>query len=200
MLTRLGHLTVRRRRLILSLTGLFMVVAGVLGSRAFAVLADGGFEDPGSQSAQAEALLDHHFDAQEPNLVLVVTAAGGNVDDPAAAAAAATFATAVGGVGHVVDVSSYWELGSPPSLRSVDGDRALVLAVTDREDDQVETAIEDVRALAEDLEARADGVGAPAITVAVGGADAAGIDIGTTIEGDLARAESIAVPITCCSC
>ncbi len=197
MLTRLGHLTVRRRRLILSLTGLFMVVAGVLGTRALTVLADGGFEDPGSQSARAEALLDQHFDAQEPNLVLVVTAADGDIDSPAAAAAAQAFTTAVRSVEHVVDVSSYWEMGSPPSLRSTDGGRALVLAVADGEDDEVEAAIEDVRALAEDVADQAAGPSvAPATSVAVGGADAAGIDIGTTIEGDLARAELIAIPIT----
>ena len=51
MLTRLGHVTVRRRRLVLSFTALFMVVAAVLGTRAFGVLTDGGFQDPGAQSA-----------------------------------------------------------------------------------------------------------------------------------------------------
>ena len=38
MLTRLGRFTVRRRRLVLSLTVLFMIIGAVIGTRAFGVL------------------------------------------------------------------------------------------------------------------------------------------------------------------
>ena len=55
MLTRLGRFTVRRHRLVLSMTVLFMVAAAVLGTRAFGVLQDDGFADPGSESSRAEA-------------------------------------------------------------------------------------------------------------------------------------------------
>ncbi|MET0145609.1 MAG: MMPL family transporter [Ilumatobacteraceae bacterium] len=188
MLTRLGRFTVRRRRLVLALTATFMVVAAVLGTRAFGVLTDGGFDDPGSQSARADALLDEHFGAREPNVVLVVTATAGDVDAPGVTAAAAELVDTIAGVDDVDDVTSYWDLGSTPTLRSLDGDRALVFAVAAGDDDREEAAIERVRTIAADAP--------PAITVAVGGSDAAGIDIGTTIEGDLARAELIAVPVT----
>ena len=89
MLTRLGRFTVRRRRLVLSFTVLFMVVSVVLGTRAFGVLEGGGFEDPASESERASEILGRDFDSGEADLVLVATAAGGDVDAPAARAAGA---------------------------------------------------------------------------------------------------------------
>ena len=188
MLTRLGRFTVRRRRLVLSFTVLFMVAAAVLGTRAFGVLQDDGFADPSSESSRADAVLDARFDTAEPNVLVVVTAEGGDVDDPAVAAAADDLADAIRAVPHVVDVTSYWDLDGAASLRSTDGDRALVLTTLEADGDDEEAAIEAIRDLA---------AAAPTgITAAVGGEDAANLDIATTIEGDLGRAELIAVPIT----
>ena len=188
MLTRLGRFTVRRHRLVLSLTVLFMIAAAVVGTRAFGVLQTEGFADPSSESAHATDVLDARFDTAEPNAIVVVTSSTGDVDDPATAAAAARLATAIGAVPDVVDVSSYWSLDRPPDLRSTNGDRALVLATLDADGDEEDAALEAIRDLAADAP--------PGITAAVGGADAAGLDISTTIEGDLGRAELIAIPLT----
>ena len=85
-------------------------------------------------------------------------------------------------------MTSYWELDGAPPLRSTDGTRALLLAVVGGEGDEQDAAIEEVRDLAADAP--------PGITAAVGGEEAADLDIATTIESDLARAELIAIPIT----
>jgi RND superfamily putative drug exporter len=188
MLTRLGRFTVRRHRLVLSLTALFVVAAAVIGTRAFGLLQDEGFSDPSSESSRADALIAQHFPGEEPNAIVVVTSQSGDVDDPAVAAAAGRLAAEVRAVDHVSSVTSYWELGDAPALRSTDGSRALLFAVVGGRDDQTDQAIEAIR----DLAAHAP----PGITAAVGGEDAAGLDISTTIEGDLGRAELIAVPIT----
>jgi putative drug exporter of the RND superfamily len=188
MLTRLGRFTVRRHRLVLSLTVLFMIAAAVVGTRAFGVLQDEGFADPSSESAHAADVLDGRFDTAEPNAIVVVTSTTGDVDDPATAAAAARLATAISAVPAVVDVSSYWSLDRPAELRSTDGDRALVLASLEADGDDEDAALEAIR----DLAATAP----PGITAAVGGPDAAGLDISTTIESDLGRAELIAIPLT----
>jgi putative drug exporter of the RND superfamily len=188
MLTRLGRYTVRRHRLVLSLTALFVVTAAVVGTRAFGVLQDEGFADPSSESSRAEALIDQHFPGEEPNAIVVVTSQSGDVDDPAVVAAAGRLAAEVRAVDHVSAVTSYWELGEAPALRSTDGRRALLLAVVGGDGDQEDAAIGAIR----DVAAHAP----PGITAAVGGEDAAGLDISTTIEGDLGRAELIAVPIT----
>ncbi len=188
MLTRLGRFTVRRHRMVLSLTVLFMVAAAIVGTRAFGILQDDGFADPNSESARADALLDAHFPDSEPNAILVVTSESGDVDDAATTAAAAHLAAEIDAVAHVSAVTSYWDVGHAPALRSNDGTQALVLVTVGGEDEAQDDAIEAIR----DLAAAAP----PGIDAAVGGEEAANLDIGSTIEGDLGRAELIAVPIT----
>jgi RND superfamily putative drug exporter len=191
MLTKLGRFTVRRRRLVLSLTVLFMVTAAVVGTGVFGVLQGGGFEDPSSESARAVDILDERFDAQEPNVIVLVTANDGDVDDPAVAVAAAELTDRLAGVEHVADVASYWELGSPPPLRSSSGEEALVSLIVTGDEDEIDGAVESLR---EAVDESIDPAGP--ISAQVGGRDAAFADIGATIEGDLARAELVAIPLT----
>ena len=110
MLTRLGRFTVRRHRLVLSLTVLFMIVAAVLGTRAFGVLQDDGFADPSSESARADrrprcAL--RHAPSRTPSLVATSATRrrrrpGRRPPPPSASP------TTSGAVPDVADVSSYW--------------------------------------------------------------------------------------------
>ncbi|MCX6522119.1 MAG: MMPL family transporter [Actinobacteria bacterium] len=196
MLTRLGRFTVRRRRLVLSFTVLFMVLAAVVGAGAFGVLKDGGFDDPASESARAAALLEEHFGGGDPNVVLVasVDAAGSapagaiGVDDPSVVAAGADLAARLDAIDGVEQVVSYWSLGSPPSLRSTDGDTALVLARVTGDDEQVTERIDLVKEAVTGTQGPFD--------VLLGGREAVFADVGETIEGDLLRAELIAVPLT----
>lgn len=186
MLNRLAHVTVRHRRLILGLTALFMVVAAVLGTRAFGVLEDEGFEDPSSESARAEDVRDA-LGAGDPGIVVLATAIGGDVDSSDAAAEGVAVSTELEGLDGVIAVTSYWTAGSPPTLRDAEGGAALILVALDDEadGDEVVAAVEEV---AERSTA--------ALTLGVGGGEAVGAAFGETIEGDLARAEAIAVPIT----
>ena len=195
MLTRLGRFTVRRRRLVLSFTVLFMVVAAVVGAGAFGVLKDGGFDDPASESTRAAALLEEHFGGGDPNVVLVASvdaaaAATGavGVDDPSVVAAGADLAARLAAIDGVEQVVSYWSLGSPPSLRSTDGDTALVLARVTGDDEQVTERIDLVKEAVTGTQGPFD--------VLLGGREAVFADVGETIEGDLLRAELIAVPLT----
>jgi len=195
VLTRLGRFTVRRRRLVLSFTVLFMVVAAVVGAGAFGVVKDGGFDDPASESAQAAALLEEHFGGGDPNVVLVASvdaAAAGTgavgVDDPSVVAAGADLTARLDAIDGVEQVVSYWSLGSPPSLRSTDGNTALVLARVTGDDEQVAERIDLVKEAVTGTQGPFD--------VLLGGREAVFADVGETIEGDLLRAELIAVPLT----
>ena len=188
MLARLGRFTVRRRRLVLSLTVLFMVVAGVLGAGAFGVLQAGGFDDPGSESAQAQALLEEHFGGGDPNVVLVLTAEGRDVAETDLAAEGAALAARLDAIDGVEQVASYWSLGNAPPLRSIDEDTALVLARVTGD----ETLVEERIALIEEELSGQQG----AYDVLIGGREAVFADVGSTIESDLLRAELIAVPLT----
>jgi putative drug exporter of the RND superfamily len=188
MLTRLGWFTVRRRRLVLSFTVLFMVVAVVLGTGAFGVLKAGGFDDPSSESSQAAELLETHFGGGDPNVVLVATADGAGVDDATVIEAGNDLAARLDAIEGVEQVVSYWSLGGPDSLRSTDGDTALVLARVTGDEEQITERIGLIKSTL-------SGEQGP-FEVLLGGREAVFDDVGHTIEGDLLRAELIAVPLT----
>jgi RND superfamily putative drug exporter len=189
MLTRLGWFTVRRRRLVLALTALFMVAAGVLGGGAFGVLKSAGFDDPASESSKAEQLLQEEFGGGDPNVVLVVSGRdGAQVDDAAVAAAGADITTRLDAIDGVEQVVSYWSLGSPEALRSTGGDKALVLARVVGDDEQLGVIVEEVKSSVGGAQGEVD--------VLVGGQEAVFSDVGSIIESDLVRAELIAIPLT----
>ncbi len=188
MFTRIGQLTVRRRRLILALTLVLVVVAGGVGGGVFDRLVNGGFADPDSESERAADYLEDEFGAGAPNIVLLVTATDGDVDAPAVAEVGQQLTEELADYPRADDVVSYWSLGSPPPLRSESGTEALVVGRLAGEQDEWEDAAE---GLAEEFE----GERGP-VTVAVGGPVEIFNQIGETIESDLARAESVAIPIT----
>ncbi len=188
MLTRLANFTVRRRRWVLSFTVVFLLVAIALGTGAFGVLKAGGFDDPSSESVRAAELLEEHFGGGEPNVVLVLTAEGRDVDESALASDGAALAERLDAVEAVEQVLSYWSLGNAPSLRSSDGDTALVLARVVGD----ETFVEEQLAIIDEQFTGPQG----GFEVLLGGSDAVFADIGSTIEGDLLRAELIAIPLT----
>ena len=191
MFTRLGRLTVRRRRLVLALTVLFVVAAGVGGAGAFGALEDGGFDDPDSESFRASRFLEDELGASQPEVVLLVEATGGGdvgVDDPAVAAAGAELTESLDAEAHVASVISYWSLDGAAPLRSTDGAAALVVVDLAGSDDEVEEA-------AGDIEDRHAGARGP-ITVGIGGAEAIDTAIGEQLASDLGRAESLAIPAT----
>ncbi len=172
----------------LSLAALFIVVAGVIGGGAFGVLKTQGFDDPSAESTKATELLDERFAGGEPNVVLVAKAEGANVDDESVAAAGADLAARLDAIEGVEQVASYWSLGGAEPLRSEDGTTALVLARITGDATQVEERL----TLVSDEVSGAQGP----FNVLVGGREAVFADIGHTIEGDLLRAELIAIPLT----
>jgi RND superfamily putative drug exporter len=164
---------------------LFLCAAGALGSGAFGVLEDGGFEDPDAESTRAADALEGRLDTGAPNLVLLTRSSTGSVDDPKAAADGAALTDALAAWPDISEVESYWSLGGVPALRSADADEALVLAYVTGDEDAV---IEEVR----DALGGTRGV----LDVKVGGGEAVENEITSTVESSLGRAELIAIPLT----
>ena len=188
LFTRLGRFTVARRRGILVSAVLFVIVAGVLGGGVVARLSSGGFDDPASDSAKAATALTDQFHAGPSDLVLVVGASDlTSVDAASVSAAATTLATKLAHEKGVENVASYWTTHAP-AMRSTDGRLALITARLTASGDAAQTRAGE---LAQSY-AGADGP----LTVHVGGAPVVFHEVGTTIEKDLARAESIAIPVT----
>ncbi len=192
MLTRLAHLSVRRRRPILVLAALGFVVAGAVGGGVAEHLSSGGFDDPSAEASQAEDVLADQLDTGSPNLVLLVTAdAGASVDDPTVAASASEVEQRLAAEPDVSDVASYWSLGRPAPLRAGEdagSDSALIVARIEGDQDHVVTRADELR---DELGGPIDGA-----TVTTGGYAAVFGDVGHTVEEDLVRAELIAIPIT----
>src|SRR5437588_4274091 len=188
MLGNLAALVIRRRVTFLAGVGIFVIVAALVGGNVAKHLSSGGFNDPGAPSEQAHRDLVRAFHADQPNLILLVTAKIGTVDDPAVAAQGAALTQHVATAPGISQAVSYWTLGSPPPLKSKDGRQALVLARIAGGDDAVRDRI---KVLSPQL--KQDG---PVVSVRVGGFAEVFRQVGTQIESDLRTAELIAIPVT----
>ncbi|MFI0895535.1 MMPL family transporter [Streptomyces sp. NPDC020983] len=107
------------------LAALFAAIAAAgsygLGDR----LSLGGYVADNAEAGAADAWLDAHFGAGEPQLVLLARVGGGTVDAPAAAAEVRRIAAGLAAAGDVTAVRAYWN--SPgEGLRSPDGKLALI--------------------------------------------------------------------------
>ena len=187
--TRLGRFTVRRRRLVLALTVLFVVAAGGAGVGVFGVLEDGGFEDPNSESFRAAEFLSDELGASDPEIILLVESAEGNdIDDPAVRAAGVDLTQSLLAEPQVASAASYWTLDQAPPLRSADGTSGLVVVDLEDTGDEIDEAVTNI-------ENTYVGERGP-LTVGIGGADAVERAIAEQLESDLALAEMLAVPAT----
>jgi putative drug exporter of the RND superfamily len=185
----LARWTVRRRGLVLGLTLGVVLLAGLFGGSVAKHLSSGGFDSPGSESIRVRNFLDAHFPiAANPNVALLVTAASGSVDTPGAAADGVVLTDELAAWPHMSKVVSYWSLGRPGPLRSDDRRDALVVGLLRGTDDQVHDRIPA-------LEQRFTSSSGP-IHVRVGATAALYRQVSNTIQSDLARAESIALPVT----
>ena len=188
MLRRLGRFSVRRRRWILVATLVFLGLAGALGGNVASLLSSGGFSDPQAESTLATEALQDTFGQGNPNVVLLVTASAGDVDSPEVVRAGGELTQRLAAEPDIEQAFSYWSLGSPPPLRSEDGSQALVLARIGGGEDNMIERIEELAPIYE-------GTDGP-IEVAVGGQAQVFSQVGSTIEDDLARAETLSLPIT----
>ncbi|MDQ3951761.1 MAG: MMPL family transporter, partial [Actinomycetota bacterium] len=187
MFDRLADFVVDRRKWIVVATALFFVLAGAVGGGVADKLSSGGFEDPDAESTEAEEVLRREFDTQTPNVVLLVDAGAASVDDPEVAEAGLALTEELAGQEGVEQAGSYWSLQAPP-LKSKDGSQALLVGVIEGDDDAVKERMEE-------LSPRFTRDGG-AIDVSVGGFAEVYRQMSTTIEEDLVRAETIALPVT----
>jgi putative drug exporter of the RND superfamily len=195
MLTRFARLATNHARAVVIASVLVFAVAGALGGGVADHLTSGGFEDPSSESERADEALAERFDTGVPNLLLLVTARDGDVDDPTVAAAGQALTDELATEAGVDDVISYWSEGNAPPLRNDDGSRALVVARIEGNDDQVEDRVTELAPRYEQS-AGVGGVDSGAVDVELGGFAQVFHEVGDTIEEDLVRAETIAIPIT----
>ncbi|MEU7866953.1 MMPL family transporter [Dactylosporangium sp. NPDC049140] len=175
MLHRYATFIHRRARIVLVVSLLLLVAAGVAGAGAFGRLQGGGFDDPASDSSKAQRIIDEKFGGR-PNLVLLAPTA----DERAGRELTDRLSREPG----VRDVVSYWTTGAP-ELRSADGTDAMVLAHVDGDENERR---ERTRTLIDRYAAGG--------SVRAGGEAAVNVDVNAQVARSLAIAEAIAVPLT----
>src|SRR3954465_10981309 len=187
MFERLARLVVRRPRATLVLFVLGLVVDGALGSGVFSRLQASGFDDPGSDSAKAAVQLRDGFGVGDPVAVLAVETRDG-LD--AQAAQATDLVQRLQKEPGVRQVVSYWTSGHPAALAGTDGRTGQVLVFADPAATYTQNT---------DLAQHVlDGYGGSRgdLVVHVGGAGAINNAVSDQITQDLAKADSIAIPLT----
>jgi RND superfamily putative drug exporter len=191
---RIGEQLVRGRRAVAVVAAVLVVVAGAFGADAASRLSSGGFEDPGSDSARARALVTDAFGSGDPDVVLLVEAPpGATVDDGSVVAVGQRVTTELAELRGVVDVTSYWALGSPPPLRADDAGSALVLGRLTGGADQRRAT---VAVISESFTRERVAAGARPRARSVGGLEEVYREMSETVEQDLAVAEAVALPVT----
>ena len=182
---RWAEIVVRRKRS--SLYGFVAVVllSSIFGFQSFGLLKAGGYDNPNSDSARVFELLDSKFDTQTPEVVLIADMPT-LVDTTDSRTIGRDLLNELKQIDGVDTVTSYYTLGTPPSLRSTDGKAAyfFVKLSDDSAQSDVGKKISD--------EFTGDYNGAK---IYVAGFAAISSEINSTISEDLARAEAIAVPL-----
>lgn len=179
-----GTLVARHRWPVLVGYLVFMAVVSVFGVRVFGAMASAGFSDPASHSSRVAEILPEEFGAVDPVVILAIETP---TSPQADASAAQELLDRVGAIDGVDEVVSYWSTGGAEPFLGTDGRtaRALVIATDQADREAVSAAVVDAVA----------GAQGDLMVYAFGG-DVVGNAFNEQISGDLAVAESIAVPIT----
>ena len=188
MLSSLARLVTHRSRTVLALCLVAVVLAAVAAVGVFARLGTAGYDDPSSDSAQAQALLNQHFGGQ-PDLVFLVHADSGTVDDTAAKASGVALTRELTAEPSLSGISSSFTAppGTADPMKSEDGGDALILAHVSGPQTGID---ERTGEILDRYNNRDDG----ATSILIGGPR--GTDLGRQTTKDVALAESIAVPVT----
>ncbi len=188
MFEKLGHSLVRRRKAVLAFFFLILIVAGASSALLIPRLSSGGYNDPASQSAKADAYLTTTFHVKDPALVLVVDSRT-SVTEPTTVTDAAVLEKAISSEAGVNKVLSYWSAGGAPALKSIDGKAGFLFVYTANNDPGGSTD------LAKLIQKKYDGT-YKSLRVYVGGFSTISYAISSKISKDLAIAESISIPLT----
>jgi len=182
----IAKLTTRHSRWVLLGFIALIALSTVWGFQAFGELKSGGYDNPGAQSGVVARILDKQFKQAIPDAVLYVDFQH-SADATDSVALAEVLAKEVQATAGVSRVTSYYSLGTPASLRSLDGNEVYFFVYYSQTADPTATALK--------LQDGFDGWFHGA-RVYVGGGTTIGAEINSHITKDMSGAESVAVPVT----
>ncbi|MEN9606684.1 MAG: hypothetical protein RL605_512 [Actinomycetota bacterium] len=163
-----------------------IAISSIWGFQAFAGLKSGGYDDPNSQSAKVSHILDEQFGVKSADLVGIIDF-GSAADDTSNQLLTKRLMDELGNTDGVDKVQSYYDLGSPASLKSNDGKAVYFFGYLSDKQSQSKTA----ERIADQYSAGFEGA-----KVYIAGFAAMSGELNHSIEHDIVAAEGIAVPIT----
>ena len=182
----LSNFVIRHSKLSLFGFIALVLISLIGGFQAFGNLKGGGYNDPGSDSDKVTQMLVKDFGQTDPEVVLVVDM-GRSADDVQSASNGDLIAAELAKTDGVETVSSYYSLGRTPTLKSKDGAAVYFFA---KLEEGSKTA-----AVSKEIQDTFSGKHFGA-TIYVAGWGPVTSEINHTIESDLTKAESVAVPVT----
>ncbi len=178
----------RARRLVLVISVLFAVAAGVWGTGVFSKLTSGNtFTPPSSESNQESAISGSVFGRDAADAVVLFHSATRTVSDPAYRQAVTGYLAALPAA-DITRTATYWSAGQP-SL--VSADRHSTYAVLRLAGATDQARIDTYKAIKADFPARA----ADGITAQAGGTTPTEVAINGEVTANIARAETISFPV-----
>jgi RND superfamily putative drug exporter len=161
------------------------IVGAAWGTGVFSRLVGGGFTDPGSLSATAEARITATFGNQDPDLLVLYSSKTATVNQPAFRNPVSVTVSSLRHHAGVASVASYYGTDSP-TLVSTDKHATYVIVRL--------SATDDSGKLSQYASLRS-ALNAPGVTTQVGGVVAVESDAAAITKKDVTRGELIAFPL-----
>lgn len=179
-----GQFVARRSWAVLLGALAVVLVAAAYGIGVFGSLSNGGFDDPATDSAKELALEQATFPGRETDLVVVYSSPTLKVQDPAFQRAVTDTLSAL--PASEVAGTVTWYATPSPGLVSTDGHATRVVLTLAGTTQDAKSA---------NWDAVKDDLSAPGLSTSVGGRWAVFGDVNEQVSKDIARAESISLPI-----
>jgi RND superfamily putative drug exporter len=183
MFEALGRVMYRRRRLVVALSLAFVVFAGVWGTGVFGAMTSGGFNDPDSESTRAVQLAERELGRGGGDVVVLYSSDDRTVDDPAYADAVEQSLSDL--PDGVVEKSVTFFGSHAPQLVSEDRQSTYAVLTLAGDEDQRTAGLERIE----------DDLTAPGLETQIGGGTTINRDITEQVSGDIAKAETISMPV-----
>ncbi|MGW7681903.1 MMPL family transporter [Kribbella sp. NPDC054772] len=186
MFETLGRFTYRRRRLVLALTGVFVVLGLAWGTGVFGSLANGGFDAPDTEAANAVKTIEQNIGRTGTDVIVLYKSPTETVADPAFRQSVEQHLAGLP-KDDVVGATTYWSTKSP---LFVSKDQHSTYAVLTLAGATQEERLATFHKIADQVRATPAGLDAK-----VGGEVAVFDEVNTQTEHDIVRAETISTPI-----
>ncbi|ADB34892.1 MMPL domain protein [Kribbella flavida DSM 17836] len=186
MFETLGRFSYRRRRLVLALTGVFVLAAVVWGTGVFGSLSNGGFEAPDTEAARAVRTVEQTVGRTGTDVIVLYRSDTRTVADPAFRHSVENHLAGLPRE-QVVGVATYWTTRSPAFVAK---DRHATYAVLTLAGADPEQRLSAYHRIADQVRQSP-----PGLDVRVGGEIAVFDEVNTQTEHDIVQAETISLPI-----